>query len=85
MFSDFALNQWLRVRSETATEVLPEYYIAEILQELDLTSYFMDTPCSRDNVPFANATNGWNSGKLTCLFFKVRFSFLYKKIQKNKV
>ena len=62
-FSDFALNQYLRVRSEDDIDLLPEYYIAELLQLLDLTSYLLDTPCSRDEVPFVNATNGWNSGK----------------------
>ena len=61
--SDFALNQWLRVRSETADDILPEYYIAEFLQELDLTSYLLDTPCSRNDVPYVNATDGWNNGK----------------------
>lgn len=59
---DFALNQWLRVRSESTDDILPAYYIAEFLQQLDLTSYLQDTPCSRDNVPYVNATNGWNSG-----------------------
>ncbi|CAC5374575.1 unnamed protein product [Mytilus coruscus] len=58
---DFALNQWLRVRSESTDDILPGYYIAEILQQLDLTSYLQDTPCSRDSVPYVNATNGWNS------------------------
>ncbi|CAG2190136.1 COL12A [Mytilus edulis] len=58
---DFALNQWLRVRSESTDDILPAYYIAEFLQQLDLTSYLQDTPCSRDNVPYVNATNGWHS------------------------
>jgi hypothetical protein len=48
---------------ETAEDILPEYYIAEFLQELDLTSYLLDTPCSRNDVPYVNATDGWNNGK----------------------
>ncbi|XP_052083606.1 uncharacterized protein LOC127720906 [Mytilus californianus] len=56
---DFSLTKWMSDRDIILTDVLKEYMIYQILEELDVSSFLNEYSCDRLNSPWGPTSDGW--------------------------
>ncbi|XP_052081234.1 uncharacterized protein LOC127719258 [Mytilus californianus] len=56
---DFSLTKWMSDRDIIRTDVLKEYMLYQILEELDAPSFLNEYSCDRSREPWVPTNNGW--------------------------
>ncbi|CAG2247494.1 unnamed protein product [Mytilus edulis] len=56
---DFSLTKWMSDRDIIRTDVLKEYMLYQILEELDATPFLNEYSCDRSREPWGPTNNGW--------------------------
>ncbi|XP_063420822.1 uncharacterized protein LOC134706043 [Mytilus trossulus] len=59
VIEDFSLTKWMSDRDIIRTDVLKEYLLYQILEELDVSSFLNEYSCDRSKEPWGPSSNGW--------------------------
>ena len=80
-FSDFSLKAWRISKGLPSTGALSIHMAAQLMDDLGLTDFLLESSCSGSSPPYFPSSQGFNEGLIVFILNQEIFEFM--KIQEN--